>query len=227
VLVLRPVLSESQAPPAATAKQPDRPAAKTVDTQSAVPAADATAAEVATPTSPAALEADQPAANESDGATVTDEGEGGGAVAANGDVAEAGGGEGGVTSREQRPRPPRPGWPTHLPWPLPDPPPSRITLPGPHGPVVYILATHNQVRAVIPMRVNDLKHSGCISDYLRGLQRPLEKCLEPSVWFAPAGALAPKHQAHIFALQHPSPQTRSHAVAEICRGYARGMLRLQ
>ena len=131
-----------QALPAAAAKPPDpasRPTAKTADTQSAVPAADVTAAEVATPTSPAAAAPDPPPANESDGATVTDEGEGGGAVAANGDAA---GGGGGATSREQRPRPPRPGWPTHLPWPLPDPPPSRITLPGPRGPLVYVLATH-------------------------------------------------------------------------------------
>jgi hypothetical protein len=94
-----------------------------------------------TPTSPAVAPAPGKRLEESDGATVTEDGDCGAAVA-NGAVGDAA--AGGVTSRGPRAERP-PGWPEPLPWPITDPPPACIRLPGPRGMLIYTLVP-NQAR---------------------------------------------------------------------------------
>ena len=99
---------------------------------------------VTTPTSPAVLAAADKRIETSDGATVTEDDDNGGRVEANGAAGDAAGG--GVTSRGPRLERP-PGWPQPLPWPLTDPPPACIRLPGPRGMLTYTLAP-GQVRTL-------------------------------------------------------------------------------
>ena len=133
-------------PPAASTVPAPKPVmvggAKSFSGEDAAPSERQPAGAATTPTSPAVVTAPGKRPEDSDGATVTEDGDGGGGAVANGAAGDATGG-GGVTSRGPRAERP-PGWPEPLPWPITDPPPACIRLPGPRGMLIYTLVS-NQV----------------------------------------------------------------------------------